>query len=241
MERVRGGSFKALELLCTVVTADNIEDMLKLAETTPTAIVELRVDYLNKLDESLAKLGYVVKRVRESGKTVIITVRSREEGGLYEGSESRKARLILEIAESEPHAVDIEIRHGLVSGVLQELKKRNTKAILSHHDFTGTPSASTLDRMVERALKAGGDIVKVVTTARSPADNRVTLGICNRWKRKVVSFCMGKYGIPSRLLAPFYGAPFTYARHDMGVPTAEGQLSVSETLLLWKKMGLIQP
>jgi 3-dehydroquinate dehydratase/shikimate dehydrogenase len=39
---------------------------------------------------------------------------------------------------------------------------------------------------------------------------------------------MGKPGVWSRVLAPFYGADFTYASLERGLETAPGQPSISE-------------
>jgi 3-dehydroquinate dehydratase len=48
---------------------------------------------------------------------------------------------------------------------------------------------------------------------------------------------MGKPGVWSRLLAPFYGAQFTYASLERGLETALGQPSISELRSIYQILG----
>jgi len=61
--------------------------------------------------------------------------------------------------------------------------------------------------------------------------------VTNRETNPLVSFAMGKPGIWSRLLAPFYGARFTYASLDRGLETAPGQPSISELRRIYEMVG----
>jgi 3-dehydroquinate dehydratase len=50
---------------------------------------------------------------------------------------------------------------------------------------------------------------------------------------------MGKLGIASRVLSPFFGAEFTFASIDDQSKTAEGQMSIDDLRWVWKMLGLL--
>ncbi len=55
------------------------------------------------------------------------------------------------------------------------------------------------------------DIVKLATMANNPHDNLRMLTLMAETDFPTVGLCMGEMGMPSRILAGKYGAPFTYA------------------------------
>jgi 3-dehydroquinate dehydratase-1 len=93
----------------------------------------------------------------------------------------------------------------------------------------GTPPLKALKEVLEREINAGADICKVVTTARSFADNLTVLQLIKEFpKIKMVAFAMGAAGQLSRVLCPLVGGYFTYASITEGRESAEGQLTVRE-------------
>ncbi len=86
-----------------------------------------------------------------------------------------------------------------------------------------------LQSLVERARQFGGEVVKIVTTATSEADNAVVAQLYDAAEPgTLVAFCMGEKGRASRLEALKRGAPFTYACLSEGDATAEGQWTLEE-------------
>ncbi len=66
--------------------------------------------------------------------------------------------------------------------------------------------------LVERARSFGGEVVKIVTTATSEADNTTVHALYkDAAPGSLIAFCMGDAGRTSRLDALRCGAPFTYA------------------------------
>ena len=64
--------------------------------------------------------------------------------------------------------------------------------------------------------------------ANHPHDNLRMLELSRRSKVPTIGLCMGDIGIPSRILAGKFGAPFTYATFHHERVLAPGQLSYQQ-------------
>ena len=92
---------------------------------------------------------------------------------------------------------------------------------------------------MQKELKAGADICKVVTSARSFEDNLSVLQLIRDFPAvKVVAFAMGPEGMASRVLAPHAGAYFTYGAVQKGKESAPGQIPVVDMLKLYEILPL---
>jgi len=76
--------------------------------------------------------------------------------------------------------------------------------------------------------------VKVVTMANSPVDNVRVLNLIRNAPVPTVAFCMGEYGIVSRILCGKFGAPFTYCTFSKERVMAPGQLPFDEMKKLYR-------
>lgn len=84
------------------------------------------------------------------------------------------------------------------------------------------------------------DTSKLITTAQTAEDNLTILHLLktNHQNTPLVSFAMGKAGIWSRLLSPFYGSQFTYASLEKALETAPGQTTISELRKIYETLGV---
>lgn len=231
--------FRAEDMICTAVKGSTIEEMRKAIYSILSNIVELRIDTLKDYYNTFQEVKQLVNELHRLGKKSIITLREKSEGGEYAGPNDVKLKILTELASVNPDFIDVELNFPLLNNLMDKLKNTGIKVILSYHDFSRTPEYDILRDFVKNGLNNGACIVKVITLAKDSSDNVVTLSLCSEWKGKVISFCMGKKGLVSRILAPFFGAPFTYAYPKGGDPTAPGQISVDEVIELWRKLGLI--
>ncbi|MEM2046589.1 MAG: type I 3-dehydroquinate dehydratase [Candidatus Jordarchaeales archaeon] len=210
--------------ICVSLMADTVEGLMGKVERACEAgadLVELRLDYLRERDVDVAGL------VSGLGVPVILTVRRREEGGVFPLGEEERVGLIERCIEAEPDMVDLELSMGV--SVLQKLislcREREVSVILSYHDFSGTPSWQDLRGRVAAMFRLGCSVAKVVTAAGAISDNLQLLGLASLYPQRVVAFCMGKIGVLSRVLCTFFGSPFTYASLD--APLAPGQIDIA--------------
>ncbi|MFH1016279.1 MAG: type I 3-dehydroquinate dehydratase [Chloroflexota bacterium] len=167
-------------------------------------------------------------------KPWIVCNRRKEEGGGWRGSEVDRIKEFLSALELKPAIMDIELATESLAAIVPQVKKQ-AKCLLSYHDFEGTPSLGELVGIVRRQMKAGADIVKVVTTATKFEDNLTALQlIADLRQARVVSFAMGLLGSVSRVLCPLVGGDFTYASIETGKESAAGQITVRDLRKLYE-------
>lgn len=205
-------------------TDHTLPSLVKRISSKEPDLVEYRLDYLT---ESSA-LETIVK---SKHCPIIATDRSHR----------KKSRtLLLNAAEMGFDIVDVDISLSFARTVIKQLKVHDVQVIASHHDPKRTPPEKSLIQLLQVEKKLGGDICKVVTNATRPVDNLVILGFINKFSRKtrLVSFAMGRLGLASRVLSPFFGAEFTFACIDEQSRTADGQPSIDDLRLVWKKLEI---
>ncbi|MGC9169634.1 MAG: type I 3-dehydroquinate dehydratase [Thermoproteus sp.] len=203
---------------------------LEKALRSPVRCVEARLDpYRGELAPVVDLLGELAR-----SKTLIVTVRSSAEGGHFKGSEEERLSVYLKALDAAPQYVDVELAAKIREEVVRA--KGPAKAILSRHDFGGTPDLEILRGWVREAEKGGADVVKIATTAKGWDDNFKVLSLVGRGGKPVVAFAMGPLGVMSRIFAPLMGAPFTYAALD--APAAPGQLSYGAMEAIYSSLGI---
>jgi 3-dehydroquinate dehydratase type I len=202
------------------------------AEALSADLVEVRLDRLSNY-HGLSKLAGAVEI------PVVATNRPVSQKGSFARSESGRLSLLMDAVEGGADYVDIESSTNNLDQVIETFRKTSAKIILSHHDHSRTPKLSELKLTLAKLQKSKSDIYKIVTTARSPEDNLTILSLLKTSSKTnpLVSFAMGKPGVWSRLLAPFYGAHFTYASLERGLETAPGQPSISELRHIYQMIG----
>jgi 3-dehydroquinate dehydratase/shikimate dehydrogenase len=177
-------------------------------------LVELRLDWLSRTPD----LG---RLLIDRPTPVVVTCRRPRDKGLWKFTEEQRQTLLRSAIVSGAEYVDLEED---VAVAIRRYGK--TKRIISHHDFDETPA--DIEAIHSRLAKLDPDIVKVVTMANSPADNVRMLRLVKNAQVPTIGFCMGEFGVPSRILAGRYGAPFTYATFNKERTMAPGQLSFEE-------------
>lgn len=123
--------------------------------------------------------------------------------------------------------VDIETDAPYLVALMQEAGKAECKVILSYHNFERTPDNDELQCIVAQMRASRPDFLKIATYAHTAADAGRILSLY-KTEKNLLAFCMGKQGQYSRMKSCSLGAPFIYAAPDDGVPTADGQLTVSQ-------------
>jgi 3-dehydroquinate dehydratase type I len=176
------------------------------------------------------------KVARQLQKPWIACNRMVEEGGKWNANEARRIEKLLQAMELGAQMVDVEYNAKNVDNIIQFVKKRAT-CLLSFHDFEKTPPLDTLKQIVQKELKAGADICKVVTTAQSFEDNLTVLKLVTEFPGiRMVAFAMGATGLMSRVLAPLVGADFTYGAVEKGRESAPGQIPVADMFQIYEML-----
>ena len=228
--RPRKGRAEKLGQVCTAITAATGEEMARKATAAfalGTDIVEFRVDHAGEPPPRVAK---GIARFREKA---IFTVRRKEEGGRFAGTEEERLEVISELAGLGPLYLDIELSTANENPGWFAALPDGPRKIVSWHDFRTTPPSAILERKRD-AAGVLGDVAKVVTTSRSEQDNLRVLKLYEEDPASLIAFCMGERGTVSRIEAFRLGSPVVYASLP-GEPVAAGQLSV-ETVAGMKRL-----
>jgi 3-dehydroquinate dehydratase/shikimate dehydrogenase len=179
-------------------------------------LVEMRLDYIGRA-VNLKRL------MNDRPGPVVMTVRRRQDGGRWTKSEQDRLTLLRSAIAGGAEYIDIE------ADVASQIPRYgSTKRIISFHDFSGTPD--NLEELHAAMAEEDADIVKIATMANSFTDNVRMLELVRKAKLPTIGICMGEIGTMTRILAPRFGAPFTYATYSSDKKMAPGQLN-------WKEMA----
>jgi 3-dehydroquinate dehydratase/shikimate dehydrogenase len=220
-----------LPRVCVALQAEDIDELLdkadRLSAEADEHFLEFRLDYLPKPLLAIPKLKNFLETHRQI--TAIATCRRAVNGGQFKGSVASEYEVLLKAAEAGCHIVDVEVETAeeWKPQEFEELRAK-TAILISFHDFKHTKDLdATLARITEAGLPA--DIVKIVSTAKSLADNVTMMRFLesNTDRLTMVGLCMGEQGIISRLLGFRVGTAFTFAAGSPGEETAPGQLTAA--------------
>ncbi len=188
------------------------------------ALVEIRADALRS--------GDVTGLVRRAGRPVVVTVRSPESGGSFDGSTAEKRAILGAALEAGCAFVDVEW-----DGPLREMAfgPHAPRTILSHH---GSPcDAASLLRLYGAMAETKAEKLKIVPRASRGAELRAVrdlLAHARGERRRLCCFALGSVGSWSRVVALSWGSWGVYGAAARGRETGEGQFQTRELLDVYR-------
>ncbi len=215
-------------MICVSVGEKNYNIAIEIAALYNFA--EIRLDLLEKVDKK------ITEKIFSSHKNLIATYRKN--------SESEKERLLILKTAIENRAayIDVDINESceFISAIRQLCESnnllskkdgKNTKLIISYHNYYETPKLNILDKIITDAINKGADIVKIACAAKTAIHVERLLSIPDYYNYiKIVIAGMGEMGGRVRILSEAAGSFFTYASHNIKNCTAEGQLDYKTIL-----------
>ncbi|XP_057825593.2 bifunctional 3-dehydroquinate dehydratase/shikimate dehydrogenase, chloroplastic isoform X2 [Cryptomeria japonica] len=157
-------------LVCCPLVANSVEEtviQMQQAKADGADIIELRLDHLHNFNPN-TQLQIILN---QRPLPIIVTYRPKWEGGEYEGEEATRLdtlRLALELG-ADYVDVELQVAPTFIKSI-SEKKSRNSKIIVSSHNYQSTPSLKELGQLVTRIQDTGADIVKIATTATNITD-----------------------------------------------------------------------
>jgi len=212
--------------VCGAVIGQNIETMrasVARAINQGADLIELRIDGLHD------STGW--EKLLPVKVPVILTNRPEREGGGFKGDENKRVEVLLQGIARGVSCIDIEFStpEPLRERVMSQAKKSSIAVLMSHHDFSLTPTIEVLTDMAKRLVGAGCDLAKIVTFAGDRKDALRILDFLAQVQDEVavplIAFAMGDAGRITRIAAPVFGSPIVYAA--AGEATAPGQFDVA--------------
>jgi len=215
--------------ICVASHHSSIRELLRDSEFLSLAgrdgyLIELRLDFYSDL--SIESLDLALKRF---APRTVVTCRHPDEGGKNPAlSNEERLSYLQHAADKGVMYVDIEARTPR-----KGFKKKKSKLIVSYHDFNGGADSSPefLPGMKKLAHAFEGcDLSKQACLLKTELDMRAQ--IMTAWSAssayqenglECLDLGMGEAGLWTRILAPLFGAPFTFARGEGAAGTAPGQ------------------
>jgi 3-dehydroquinate dehydratase-1 len=194
-------------------------------------IAEIRWDMIGT--EKMSVLSSC-RQIEKAGTPVILTIRSAQEGGAWEGDEARRLALY---REALPHvsAVDVEIASSIFQPMIKAAHKARKTVIGSFHDFDRTPDAEELRAVIQTGRRAGADIVKIATVIDGPSDISVLFSVLNKEGSKPLCLIgMGQHGVATRVTLACKGSCLAYGYADRSA--APGQTPSSTLMRRLRKL-----
>ena len=201
-------------MICISLAGITFQECIKAIGKSDFA--EIRIDQLD-LSESQLEALFAMK------KNTIATCRP---GSL---NDIQRIALLKHAMNAGAGYIDIEYeapehyREELIKVALE----KKVIVIISYHNFEETPERYELEHIIIQSELMGAERVKLATMANSVIDNSRILSLYET-HTNLITFCMGKIGMITRVTAPFLGAEFTFAALNRKLATAPGQLTFEE-------------
>ena len=225
-------------------TRDEVsEHAVEIRESADVDMAEFRLDYLDP-ELSNAELVELVSGVSVAlmGKPLLVTFRSKSEGGKRELADTDYFELYRAILDSgSADLIDIEMMkpEWQIVDVMSIARRKGVAVILSNHEFKLTPSHEVIVGRLLRQQHLGADILKIATMPHSFTDVITLMSASVEMKTRhaqkpLLTMAMGLLGITTRLAGDLTGSALTYA--SVGSASAPGQL---EAVLVKEVMKII--
>lgn len=210
--------------VCIPIRAKNVSDLKKqISKIEPLAdLLEVWIDqFEQKISPDQLK--------NISKKPLLLVNKPQKEQGNAPASEQKRIQTLINFATINPKYIDISVDTSQKSlDLLKSSLPKNTKLILSYHNFKKTPSLNTLKKVLQKAVKSGADLTKIVTFAQKPEDNIILFELLAWAKKKkypMIGHCMGSKGKFSRIIAPILGSRIVFVSADKKTSSAPGQIT----------------
>ena len=211
--------------VCVPICEPTTDGILKsFAAGEPHAdLIEIRFDCL-RLEELRETKALISRLVQQSKVPLIVTLRSKDQGGRSDFSEPLRREFWANIPSGNFY-VDVEL--DLVNRAEHKLDWE--KVICSHHDFERVPP--DLVQIYERLAATKAGVLKIAVKADDVIDCLPVFRLLKRAKedgRELIAIAMGEAGIATRVLGPSRGSYLTYGPIEPEGATAPGQVTASD-------------
>lgn len=209
------------------------KESLKEIRSVPADVLEFRVDLCE--DRSLHVLEQRMEEIKRTGRPVLLTFRNDKHEGASRSFPDDEKVSVLKALMPMADAVDVELSFAERKQILSSSLRENICVVVSVHDFQTTPPDARLRQMMEEALMAKADILKIAVTPRSTEDVERLSGFTSRVKEiPLITLAMGSDGEESRVSLAACGSLLTYT--FLKESAAPGQIPADRLIARLKKI-----
>lgn len=210
---------------CDIASVDQLIEPL-VVNKDAFDIIEWRADYFQ--DDIASNMNKLGKTLQELEKPLIFTFRTLMEGGKKEIlPEQYEAYCLLAAQSSFFDYVDVELQM-LQPDLIDKLHQAQAKVIISHHNFTETPSSEEMIQILKQEELQGADIVKLAVMPSTKEDVACVVATAIAFHKTsdtdMIVIAMGDHGKPTRVMGETLGNCITFG--SIGKNSAPGQINV---------------
>lgn len=242
--RKKGYSIGERPLVCVPVVAGQKEEII--AQVRQLAgeraqMIEWRVDWFQEagdMQKVLEVLHTLQKLCRHT--LLLVTYRSKNQGGEGTFSKEHIAQLLIALAESgDADLLDAEyFELERAEELFQRIHGSGTLIVASHHNFKETPSVLEMGSLLRQMQSSGADIVKLAVMPRRQTDVAELLLTTAQFKEQypdtpLITMSMGSMGVVSRICGESFGSCVTFgAGEKASAPGQMDQHALAQVLML---------
>ncbi|MGK0605514.1 type I 3-dehydroquinate dehydratase [Enterococcus gilvus] len=215
-------------------TAEELEKEAELIHTLDCDLVEWRIDFFEQVSnfQAIASLSHNLKAILE--KPLLITFRTKNEGGVYDLSESDYFELYKTIiSNGNLNLLDVELfmPEKQVNELIDLAHKNEIKIIMCNHDFQKTPEKEEIIHRLRSMQDKGADICKIAVMPTASEDVLTLLDATREMYETyaqvpLITMSMGALGMISRVSGQVFGSAATFG--SATTASAPGQVPVVE-------------
>lgn len=211
-----------------------LNSAMKIADAKPD-LLEWRIDYYSAGIKNVEKLAQTAKKLRNCVKElpILVTFRTKNEGGVCELSEDDYLNLIETLIEKRlGDAVDIELFHDekRVKHLVQLAHDYNVIVIMSNHDFEKVPAKDVIEFRLKKMAELGADVPKLACMPHNASDVLTLLAATSETSKLIpnplITMAMGDIGKVTRVAGQVFGSSLSFGA--VGKTSAPGQLSIED-------------
>ncbi len=209
----------------------------KFAGMAPLDMIEVRIDYLGKLQP--AQYAEITRNAYKAAgnKIVLVTLRNGTDGGPFVADDKYYGDVYRAVIESgAADIIDLELFRdaAMIRALVKAAHAKGIKVIISDHEFKFTPDEGEIVRRLLLEQEFGADILKIAVMALSPEDALTVMSATAKMRhyytdRPMLTMAMGKWGVLTRITGEGFGSDLTFASVG-GKASAPGQIPAEDCL-----------
>ncbi|MGM0122817.1 3-dehydroquinate dehydratase, type I [Enterococcus sp. AZ194] len=197
-------------------------------------IIEWRIDFFEEVTDG-KKVAELSKKLSAClNKPLLITFRTKKEGGELELPDAQYFAIYEEVvASGKADLIDVELFMPAEESaqLMKKAQNKGVKIVMCNHDFHATPEQTEIVSRLRMMQEKGADICKIAVMPQTPADVLTLLAATEEMKRDyadrpLITMSMGALGMVSRVSGETFGSAATFGA--AGQASAPGQVPVGE-------------
>ncbi len=213
-------------------------------QTLDCDLIEWRIDFFEEVQDAAATAAFSHELKAALQKPLLITFRSKREGGELELSDEAYFAIYEEIlANGALDLLDVELfmPEAAVAQTIAVAHEKNVKIIMCNHDFFATPAKEEIIARLCQMQAKNADICKIAVMPTSAEDVLTLLSATEEMKRlqadrPLITMSMGDKGMVSRISGQLFGSAATFGAAKQA--SAPGQVPVGELRSILKTLAL---